>query len=174
MLTLADGRTRVDVTITMPVGYDEGDFDTPVEISLATITAGLVDATCQINKPDYRLSATGSDTVADQPLCRTGNAQTFGASNYEGTVTVLRSLDATGKVDTTTDTLYTAIGEKGVLAYFIERTGPKATVDLAVGDTGWIYEAVTDEPQAPQDRAGYVKEVVPLGVQSRRRFTVVA
>lgn len=173
MPTLADGRTRVDVTLTMPTGYDIGDPTEPLEISLTDLT-GLIDATCQINKPDYRLSATGSDTVPDQPLCRSGNAVSFGASNYEGTITVLRELDEAGLVDPAKDTLYTAIGEKGVLAYYIERIGPKATVPLAVGHEGWIYEAVSDEPQEPSDRAGYVKNVIPLGVQSRRRFKVVA
>lgn len=173
MLTLADGRTRVDVMLTMPDGYDVGDFDSPIEIALADLT-GLVDATCQINKPDYRLSATASDTVPDQPLCRSGNATSFGASNYEGTITILRSLLVTGLVDPATDTLFTAVGEKGVLAYYLERIGPKATVPLAVGDVGWIYEAVSDEPQEPSDRAGYIKNPVPLGIQSRRRFEIVA
>ncbi|GAA1992917.1 hypothetical protein GCM10009718_33300 [Isoptericola halotolerans] len=173
MLTLADGRTRVDVTLTMPEGYDEGDFAEPLELTLTDLTA-LIDATCQINKPDYRLSASASDTVPDQPLCRSGNATTFGNSNYEGTVTVLRELDETGHVDAAEDTLFTAIGEKGVMAYFVERIGPKATVALAEGDEGWIYEALTDEPQEPSDRSGYVKNIVPLGIQSRRRFAIVA
>lgn len=171
MLTLADGRTRVDVLLTAPDGYSVGEG--PLEISLADL-AGLIDATCQINKPDYRLSPTGSDTVPDQPLCRDGNATSFGASNYEGTITILRSLLATGQIDPATDTLFTAVGEKGVLAYYLQRIGPKATVPLAVGDSGYIYEAVSDEPQEPQDRAGYIKNVLPLGIQSRREFTIVA
>lgn len=171
MLTLADGRTRVDVTLTMPDGYDEGEG--VFQVAIADLGT-LIDATGQINKPDYRLSPTGSDTVPDQPLDRRGNATTFGASNYEGQITILRSLLVTGLVDPATDTLYTAIGEKGVLAYYIERVGPIATVDLAVGDTGFIYEAITDEPQSPTDRAGYVKNIIPLGVQSRRAFEIVA
>ena len=28
-----------------------------------------------------------------------------------------------------------------------------------------LYEVVTDNPQKPSDRGGYVKRVVPLGVQ---------
>jgi len=171
MLTLADGRTRVDVTLTMPEGYDEGTG--VLELTLEDLGT-LIDASGQINKPDYRLSATASDTVPDQPLNREGNATTFGASNFEGTITVLRSLDATGQIDTATDTLFTAIGAKGVIAYYVERTGPKAIVDLAEGDEGWIYEGLSDEPQEPTDRAGYIKNIIPIGVQSRRRFKIVA
>lgn len=171
MLTLADGRTRVDVTLTKPTGYDDGDG--VFEVTIAELGT-LIDASDQINKPDYNLSPTASDTVPDQPLSREGNATTFGASNFAGSITVLRSLDADGQVDAATDTLYTAIGEKGVLAYYIERVGPKSGVALAVGDTGFIYEAISDEPQVPQDRAGYVKNVIPLGVQSRRAFSIVA
>lgn len=171
MLTLADGRTRVDVTLTMPTGYNEGEG--VFEVTIAELGT-LIDATSQINKPDYRLSPTGSDTVPDQPLDRRGNATTYGASNYEGQITVLRSLLVTGLVDPATDTLFTAVGEKGVLAYYVERVGPLATVDLATGHTGFIYEAISDEPQAPTDRAGYVKNILPLGIQSRRAFTIIA
>ncbi len=171
LLTLADGRTRVDCTLTEPEGYGVGDGE--LEIALADFGTFIVDATKQINKPDYRLSATGSDTVPDAPLDKEGNATTFSASNYEGTVTILRKLAATGLPDTD-DTLYTAVGVKGVRAWWVERIGKKGTVPLAVDDEGWIYEAISDEPQSPTDQAGYIKNVVPLGVQSRRRFKIVA
>lgn len=170
MLTLADGRTRVDISLTEPEGYREGEG--PLEIALAD-TADLIDTCGQINKPDYRLSATASDTVPDQPLCQEGNAVTFGATNFEGTITVLRQTDEDGRIDPLTDTVYTAVGEKGARAWYLERIGPKATVALAVGDAGWIYEAISDAPQEPSDRAGYVKNVIPLGVQSRRQFVIV-
>lgn len=171
MLKLADGRTRVDITLTEPPGYSIGDD--VLELALAQLT-DLIDTSEQINKPDYRLSATGSATVPDQPLEKEGNATTFGASNYEGSLTVLRHLLATGQIDPAKDTVFTAIGEKGVLAYYFERIGPKATVPLAVGDEGWIYEAISDDPQEPSDRNGYVKNLIKLGVQSRRRFKIVA
>lgn len=173
MLTLADGHIRVDITLTAPTGYLVGDFDDPLEVTLANLGT-LIDTCEQINKPDYRLSATGSDTVADQPLCREGNATSFGASNYEGTITILRQLDASGHIDPAKDTVYTAVGEKGARAFYIERKGPKATVPLAIGDAGWIYEAISDEPQEPTDRAGFIKNILPLGIQSRRRFVIVA
>lgn len=171
MLTLADGRTRVDVTLTEPDGFSEGSGT----LSLALADFGtLIAASPQLNKPDYRLSAEASDTVPDQPLDQTGNATTFGASNFTGTATVLRQTDSTGAPDPTTDTLFAAIGTKGVRSWWVERIGPRATVDLAVDDEGWIYEVISDDPQEPQDRAGYIKNVIPLGVQTRRRFVITA
>lgn len=171
MLTLADGRLRVDITLTEPPGYSVGDD--VLELTLADLT-DLIDTAQQINKPDFRLSATGSETVPDQPLEKEGNATTFGASAYEGNVTVLRQVLATGQIDPSKDTVFTAIGEKGALAYYLQRIGPKATVPLAVGDEGWIYEAISDSPQEPTDRNGYVKNPITLGVQSRRRFKIIA
>ena len=173
MLTLASGRRRVDVTVTMPDGYDTGEGVFEVTLAdLGTLIANTID---QINKPDLNLSADDSDTVPDAPLSTIGNAVTFGASNYSGSITVLRSLvEATGLPDPTTDTLYAAIGEKGARAWYIDRIGPLATVALATGHEGWIYEAISDEPKTPQEVSGYVKEVIKLGIQTRRRFKIVA
>lgn len=174
MLLLSDGRTRVDIGLTAPDGWATGDD--PIELSLAdTWVTDLIDTCGQINKPDYNLTAGASATVPDQPLCEEGEGNALGASTYTGSITVLRQFDSsTSQIDAATDTVYAAIGEKGVMAYYVERTGPKAKVALAVGDQGWIYQAESDEPQSPQDRAGYVKEIIPLSVKGRRRFTVVA
>lgn len=173
MLLLSDGRTRLDISLTAPAGWDTGDD--PIEISLAdTWTAALIDTCGQINKPDYNLTAGDSATVPDQPLCEEGEGNALGASTFTGSLTVLRQMQPDGQVLTADDTVYTAIGEKGVMAYYVERTGPKAKVELAVGDQGWIYQAESDEPKSPGDRAGYIKEVIRLAVKGRRRFTVVA
>jgi hypothetical protein len=171
MLTLADGRTRVDMTLTEPDGYDVGDG--PLEVPIADVAA-LIDTCGQINKPDFRMSATASDTVPDQALCEEGNGTAFGASNFEGTMTVLRQTDADGNPDPLLDTVYVAVGEKGTTAWYFVRKGPKAKVPLAVGDTGWIWEWSSDEPQEPTDQAGYIKNTIPLAFKSRRRFEIVA
>lgn len=176
MLTLASGRRRVDVTVTEPEGYSDGDPDLPLEITVADLASivFVADAVDQINKPDLNLSASDSDTVPDAPLSSSGNAVTFGASNYEGSITNLRELDADGHVDPLKDTLNAAIGTKGDRAWYFDRFGPKATIPLGAGDEGWIYEAVSDEPKDPSDVSGYIKNVIKLGVQSRRRFKIVA
>ncbi|MDR0482810.1 MAG: hypothetical protein LBH13_06615 [Cellulomonadaceae bacterium] len=168
MLTLADGRDFVGYALTMPAGFDDGDGPVTIDPS------DFENLTKSINKGDFRLSASGSDTVDDQPLSQEGNAVTYGASNLEGNVSILRGIDpATGKPDAE-DTAFTALGEKGTRVWLAHRVGPKATVPLSPGDTGWLYEAITDAAQEPQDRKGYIKNAIPLGMQTRRPFIVAA
>lgn len=159
MLTLADGRLRVSVLTTEPADL--------AAITATEMAAGIVDAYEHINKPDYRISATNSDTVPDQPLSHTGNATTFGNSNYEGTMTVLRDLDAVTGLPDEDDDLWTAAKTKGTRLWVVEREGPPAKQAWAASDAYVVWEVITDDPQKPQDRAGYIKSVVPLGVQTR-------
>lgn len=154
--TLADARTRLAILTTKPADLGA--------ISAAALSSGI-DASCRILKSDYRLSPTASDTVPDTELCSEGNAVTYGASNYEGSVTPFWYLDATGKTDVTDDVVYQALKVKGSALWFVEREGPRYDEPWATGDNYEVYEVVTDNPQKPSDRAGYIKRVVPLGVQ---------
>ena len=154
--TLADARTRLAILTTKPTNL--------AAIPVAALTAGI-DASCKILKSDYRLSPTASDTVPDTELCSEGNAVTYGASNYEGSVTPFWYLDEDGVSELTEDTVYQALKEKGTQLWFVEREGPRYDKAWAVGDKYEVYEVVTDNPQKPSDRAGYIKRVVPLGVQ---------
>ncbi len=164
-LTLADGRQRVTILTTEPAD--------PTAITLAELTAGFY-ASPLLNKPDYRLSATGSDTVPDQPLDATGNAKTYGASNFDGSMTILRFLTTAGVTDPTADLLWAAASTKGTRLWVVEREGPLAAQADAPADEYELYEVLTDEPQKPSDRAGYIKRVVPLGVQDFHRGVVAA
>ena len=157
--TLADARTRLTILTTAPA-------DTTLQsITLTELTAGI-DASCKILKSDYRLSAAASDTVDDTELCSEGNAVTYGASNYEGTVSPFWYLDETGKSDVTEDVVYQALKEKGTELWFVEREGPRYDQAWAAGDVIEVYRVITDNPQKPSERAGYIKRVVPLGVQT--------
>ena len=157
--TLADARTRVAILTVAPEDLDS--------IALDEVTAGI-DASCRLLKSDYRLSPTASDTVDDTELCSEGNAVTFGASNYEGTVTPFWYLDGDGKLVALDNTTWEALKEKGSELWFVEREGPKYDEPWAVGDQYDVYRVITDNPQKPSDRAGYIKRVVPLGVQDAR------
>ena len=154
--TLADGRTKLVALTAAPA-----DPEAP---TVAELTAG-VDLSCKILKSDYRLSATGSDTINEAELCSTGNAVTYGASNYEGTVTVFRYLDATGAPETGEDDAWDALKAKGTTLWLVEREGPEYDSAWAAGDEVDVYEVVTDSPQKPTDRTGFIKRTVPLGVQ---------
>lgn len=163
--TLADARTRLAILTVKPVSL--------AAPKITELSAGI-DASCRILKSDYRLSAVASDTVPDTELCSEGNAVTFGASNYEGSVTPFWYLDGTGKTDILEDVVYQALKEKGAELWFVEREGPRYDAPWAVGDEVEVYHVITDNPQKPSDRAGYIKRVVPLGVQAAELSGVVA
>lgn len=156
MLTLADGRQRVVAMTTKPAN--------PLAVTLTEITAGtrLED---RVLKSDFRLSPVASDTVGDARLSASGNAVTFGASNYEGNLTVFRELDATGKADPTEDVAWDLLNTKGARLWVLVSEGPTADTAFASGDEYDLFEVVLDNPQVPTDRAGYIKRTVPLGVQ---------
>lgn len=162
--TLADARTKLTALTGAPA-------------NLAAVTAvvanGGTDLQCRINAADYRLSATGSDTVADSELCADGNAVTFGRSNYEGSVTPFRYLTAAGAADGANDIAWDLLQDKGTTLWLLEREGPLHDTPWAAGDVYELYEVITDNPQKPTDRAGFIKRIVPLGVQRRVIGTIV-
>lgn len=153
---LADARTRVAVLTVEPAD--------PRYPTVQELEAGI-DASCNIAKSDYRLSPTASDSINDPALCSEGNAPTWGASNYEGTVSVYRFLDQDGATDPVGDTLYQALKVKGTTVWIVEREGPRYDVAWADDDEVEVYEVITDNPQKPTDRSGYIKRTIPLGVQ---------
>lgn len=162
--TLADARTRLAILTTAPTG----GLST---ISVPEAEAGI-DASCRLLKSDYRLTPVASDTVPDTELCSEGNAVTFGASNYEASVTPFWYLDEAGRPDVAEDIVYQALREKGSHLWLVERTGPRYDAPFAVGDLVDVYEVITDNPQKPSDLAGYIKRTIPLGVQ-RAKLGVV-
>ena len=154
--TLADARTKLFILTTEPADLEA--------ITVTEADAGI-DASCKILKSDYRLSPTASDTVPDTELCSEGNAVTFGASNYEGSMTPFWYLTAAGVTDVADDEVYQALKAKGTELWLVEREGPPYDQAWAADDAYEVYEVITDNPQKPTDRAGYIKRVVPLGVQ---------
>ena len=154
---LADGRRRVRLLTTRP--------NDPAAVTAAEAEAGI-KAECRILKSDYALGATGSDTINDAVLCADGNAVTYGASNYSGSMTPLRYFSADGStIDVEGDTVFAALAEKGTTIYVLDSEGWHHETAFAAGQEYDLYEVVTDNPQKPSDRGGYVKRVVPLGVQ---------
>lgn len=153
---IADGRIKLTALVAKPKN--------PAKPTAAELTAG-VDLQEKVLKSDYRLSATASDTVNDAVLAATGNAVTFGSSNYEGSVTPLRYLDENGKSVAEEDDAWALLKTKGTTMWLAEREGPQHDKAWEAGDEVSVYEVVTDDPQKPSERTGYIKRVVPLGVQ---------
>lgn len=156
--SLADGRVKVVALSTKPANT--------YAPTLAELTAGI-DISCRILSSDYALGPTTSDRIAEKELCKEGNANAIGASNYAGSVTPFRYFDeTTNQAHKTEDEVYQLLKEKGTTLYFYERqTSKKSTADFAAGDEVDGYEVVTDNPQKPSDMGGYIKRVVPLEVQ---------
>lgn len=167
-LTLQDGRRKL---VAFTTDITEGED--PTALSVASLTNG-VDIQCKILKSDFRLSPVASDTVADTPLCSTGNAVVFGASNYEGNVTPFVYYDETGALETDENDVYELFAEKGAHVWILDRLGKPESEPLAEGDHYRLWHVITDEPQDPTDAGGYIKHPTPLGVQRLWRGTLVA
>lgn len=153
---LADGRIKLTILTKKPAD--------PKAPTVDELNAGI-NAACQILKSDYKLGATASDTISEAALCSVGNATTYGASNYEGSITPFVLKDETGKTDMEESTAYAALAVKGTTLWLVEREGPEESTDYAAGDIVDVYEVVTDTPQKPGERSGWIKRTVPLGVQ---------
>lgn len=168
--TLEDGRTRLDALTTAPAALASYTGGT-LQISVDELAAGTRISN-RIMKSDYRLSATGSDTVNEAELEAEGNAVVYAASNYEGSVTVFRYLQSTGAADPLNDVAWDVLREKGTELWLPERVGPKAAKAWEAGDVGELYHVITDNPQVPTSRGGFIKRTIPLGVQNRYPFVV--
>lgn len=162
--SLADGHLKVTALLTEPANIDN--------ITLAELTAG-VDIQDFVLKSDFRLSPVASDTVPDTPLSAEGNSTVFGASNYEGTVTVFRDLDESGRPLADGEEVWNIFKAKGTHVTLVLREGPDSDVAWASGDEYEAYKVVTDTPQHPTDRAGYVKRTVALGVNDAALYKTV-
>lgn len=167
-LTMQDGRRKLVAFTTDPA--DGGD---PEALSLAALTSGI-DIQCKVLKSDFRLSPTASDTVPDTPLCATGNAVVYGASNYEGSATPFLYFDETGQPDADDNDVWELFKTKGAHIWIVDRVGPLETEELAAGDEYRLWHVVTDTPQDPSDQGGYIKRVVSLGVQRMWAGTIAA
>jgi hypothetical protein len=164
MLTLADGRTRLDILTAAPAD--------PNAITLTELEAAIPAADF-INKTDFRMSPTTPDVVPDQPLSQAGNAQTWGNGNAEAALTVLRDLDGTTfQSFSGGDVVWAALKTAGTIVWLVKRIGPfEATAYVDGQEYTWM-KVVTGEPQDPQDMAGYVKNPIPLGPQEWGRGEV--
>ena len=87
-------------------------------------------------------------------------------------MTVLRDLDETGASESGGDALWAAVRVEGSRVVLVKRVGPPEAQEWAAGDEYLWCEAITDDPQEPQDMAGYVKHIVPLGPQAWGRGVV--
>lgn len=156
--SLADGTIKLAILTIKPA--------LPLSPTTTELNAGI-DASCRILSSDYVLGATDSDKIAEKELCKSGNSNAMGPSNYQGALTPFRYWNTTTDVsDPTEDTVYQALKAKGTTLYLYERQTSKASTEAwANGDEVSGFEVVTDNPQKPSEAGGYIKRRVPLEVQ---------
>lgn len=156
--SLADGNRRFVVLTTAPAD--------PFHPTVAELTAGI-DMSDSILESDFSWGPTGSDTVSEKSLAAEGNATTFGASNYQASITLFRYYDdETGQPDLTEDVAFQTVKTKGTQFYgYLRESGKKATDAFVAGDELDGLLVVTDTPQRPSDAGGFIKRTIPLGPQ---------
>lgn len=160
--TLADANVALVLLAAAPAD--------PTKITVAEFDAGT-RLECRVM--DYRLSATGSDAIQQTELCNPTNASAPGRSNYEGNMTVFRYLTAAGLADSTNDVAWDAVKAKGTTLHLVEREGPAHAGDGEASEEVSYYEVITDDPQKPTDRTGYIRREIPLLVQRAHENTLL-
>ncbi len=164
---LADGKKKLVMLSSAPAGIATDTILTS-EATAGTDISAMTLAPCN-------LGPSGSDTVDEKSLADQGNAQTFGASNYQGrSITLFRYFDeSTLQPDGTEDAAYTALKEKGTTVRFLTRESAKdSTAAFADGDEVNYVEYTTDEPQETEGD-GYIKSVIPLAYAGTSARNVV-
>ena len=152
--SLADGHTKFTILTEKPAD--------PKKPTVTELAAGI-DASCRILQSDFVWSATDSDTVDEKALCVTGNAQSLGASNWEGNITPFRYFDGTGKADATEDAVFAAIKDKGTELWCYARETSKLSTDPWAADDEIFLggNVTTDTPKKPES-TGYIKRPTRL------------
>ncbi|MGQ7788203.1 phage tail tube protein [Nesterenkonia sp. K-15-9-6] len=152
------------------------DYTGPLDVIPADVINDGLQASCRAVAADTRLSPTDSDTLTDNAVCEPANAQALGASNYEARMGIYRYPDETnpGEHSEQYDEVFQALKEKGTEVVVVKRDlGLRWDAPFEAGQEIEAYRVTTDWPQAPQDRTGYQKRVIPLPVSDARVNAVV-
>lgn len=164
--TLADKRIKISVMTVPPADMNA--------LKVAELTAGI-NAASMNAASSYRFSPSASDTINDPAVDEESTASVPGGSNYEGTLAPFWYLDATGGYVAADNAMFEAVKEKGSEVWVAEREGKPESDPWAAGDVYCVYHFITDNPQKPTDRGGWVKRIVPGLVQDAALYkTVVA
>lgn len=166
--SIADARKRLTILDAPPADLPS----TGATISDTVLNAGE-DASCNVAKSDFRMSATASETINDPRLCDEGNASVLGASNYEASWSVYRYFDEDGAVDPSEDWLFDLVRIKGTtITAALRENGKLFDQPWVEGDEGELWVLKNDNPQRPTDTGGYQKRTVPFTVERVVPFTV--
>lgn len=161
--SLADAHKKIAILTDEPV-----DPESPTVLELNAGIGGAAGVGCRILLSDWLFGPTDSDTFNERAVCEDGNANAYGASNYQAGFTPFRYFDeVTGEPDPVEDALFEAVKTKGTRLWIYEReTGQPESDPWAAGDEIWFgAEVLTDHPQKPGETGGYIKRRTPTQVQ---------
>lgn len=168
--SLADGHKKIAVLTVEPT-----DPMAPTVTELNAGIGGAAGAGSHILLSDWTHGPAASETFNDRAVSEKGNANAYGAENYQGGMTVFRRFDETGSVDVTADELFQAVKARGSRVWVYEREdGKEESEPWTAGDELWFgAEWLTDLPQRT-DTAGYIKRRIDAQVQKGYPDAVVA
>lgn len=171
--TAADASEKVTIVTNLTP-----ELKANLKTASATILNGGIDIHNDILKTDFQATATDSTTHNDTPLGSRGQWNNFAGQNATASVTVLRDLDDDGRPDTeaSSEVTFAALKEPQTEVAIFVRKGPDPDEDWETGDEVRFAAVVkTDTPREPSDpQAGFIKVVIPLGVQDFETYIPVA
>src|SRR5690242_10338994 len=164
---LADGKMKFTILTTAPAN--------PAAPTATELNAGI-DLSCKVLASDFNWSATDSDKISEPALCDDSNSNSMGKSNHSAGFTLWRYYLDGGGVDTSADTGFAAVKEKGATLWgYARRTDKESTEAWAASDEVYLgAEFTTDTPQVPGDMGGWLKWRVPCEVQRGYDWITVA
>lgn len=166
--SLADGKLRFVV-----LDEEPANPDAPTALEL---NAGVY-ASPAILTSDFAWGATDSEKVAEKALNEANNANAIAAGNYSAAASIWRKfVTGTGAPDTVNEELWALLSEKGTTLWgYARETGLDADAVFATGHEIYLgAEFITDTPQPPSDRGGFIKRRVPFEIQRAWDNIVVA
>lgn len=154
---LAEGRTKFVILTTAPTN--------PAQPTTTELNAGL-DLSCKTLADDFTFGAVDSDKVGEKALCDSGNANAFGASNFQMALTLFRYYLAAGGIDTTADAGFTALKLKGTTLWAYARQTEKVySAAFATGDEIYLGAEFTNDNAQRPGNGGWTKWRIPCEVQ---------
>lgn len=165
---LAAGKKKIAIMASKPTAANDAAMEA---LAASVFTgSGVIDAACRIAQDGYKLGAKEDKTVTDSAVCEAVESEVPTFSQYEGSVTVFRYFDETGKAETGVageigDAVFQAMKKRGTTLWIAQReTSKKSTDAWGAGDEYDLYEVITGTPQQV-DGDGYIKRTITLYVQ---------
>lgn len=166
MRTLATKRERWAVLTAAPEAGTE-------EALTATYVNGGERAECWLD-PESALNATGATTTNASAICDGFVPNIPVNKQGSGSITVIRDLDPdTGHAEVA-EAIWPLVNTFGTPLWIVKSVGVPDSEPFGEGDEYTLFHVITDEPQDPTNRDGFVRAVVPLHVQNLWRGVIAS